>query len=320
MVDEKVANDDLPPKVNLQNSAAIKIGNSEPVAAAPVPPQAVPVPPQATPVPPQATPVPPQAAPVPLKAKPITLQAKPISKSETSKIPLDVASGITIVDDAPHTKTIKIKPVAAPATIKIGATVVPQAATAAPVSPEALKSAKSKTSKIDLDTVFPDGAAALDSGPKTIRLKRPSVTKPVAKPVAKAAPAVAADDASDLSKTSRLDVAAAAATPTRRKTIRVKRPTTSGAAPALNVSRSTSPAAGGGASPSMGAPVPPEPVAVAEEKCIVSGIASIFALIVVFVLIWIFLAQLSGPDGSLSRLSYFMPEMDLSWPGKLPRN
>ncbi|MCK5529174.1 MAG: hypothetical protein KAI74_05785 [Kiritimatiellae bacterium] len=333
MVDEKVSNDDaLPPKVNLQNSDAIKIGNSEPVEAPSAPAQAVPVPPKAAPVPPKAAALPPKVEPVTLKAKPVTLKAKPatlkakpISKSETSKIPLDVASGITIVDDAPHTKTIKIKPVASPATIKIGAATAPEVAPPAAVSQEALNSAKSKTSKISLDSVLPDGAASLDSGPKTIRLKRPSV---ISKPAVTAAPKAAAVDAKeDLSKTSRLDVAAAEATPTRRKTIRVKRPTTSAAAPALNVARPAAPASAaavapaGGALPSMGAPVPPSaPASVVEEKCIVSGIASIFSLLVVFVLIYVLLAQLAGADRSLSRLSYFMPEMNLSWPGKILGN
>ena len=275
----------LPPKVNLQGTDALKAGSGNGT---------------------------------PLAAKPVTLKAKPISKSKTAKIPLDtVAAGITIMDNAPETKTIKIKPVSAPGTVKIGA------ATANLTSAVSAHVAKSQTSKIPLDAVLPAGHVPASGGPKTIRLKRPGVTS---KPTVVAAPAtvakIAKDTKADLSKTSRLDIGNAgvesSATPTRRKTIRVKRPTTS-AAPKLNIARSE-PVAGGGALPTAGAPLPPMQMDATDERCIVSGIASILALFVICTLVYVLVAQVAGRNGSLSRLSYFMPEVNLAWPGRAPAN
>jgi len=286
MADETVSNEgSLPPKVNLQNTDALKAGSGAPLAA-----------------------------------KPITLKAKLVSKSETAKIPLGTAtSEIIVVDDAPQTKTIKIKPVAPSGAIKIGEPVAKVAPVANP------QAAKSQTSKIPLDAVLSAGTdSAVSGGPKTIRLKRPGGTS---KPAVVAAPAtvakIAKDSKADLSKTSRLDIedagVEASATPTRRKTIRVKRPT-AGAAPTLNVSRSQPVASSGGALPTAGAPVPPMQIEEVEEKCMISGIASILAFFVVCTLIYVLLAQVTGPNRSLSKLSYFMPEMNLSWPGKIPAN
>lgn len=287
MADETISNNDsLPPKVNLQNTDALKAGSGNAASSA---------------------------------AKPITLKARPASKSETAKIPLDVASsGISISNDTPQTKTIKIKPVAVPGTIKMGAT-APAVAT-----PQAVKAAKSQTSKIPLDAVMPTGSADPDSGPKTIRLKRPGATStPVAMPAQPTVARIAKDVKSDLSKTSRLDLDDAGidapTTPTRRKTIRVKRPT-SGTTPSLDISRSKEPASDGGALPTVGAPVPPMPIEEVEEKSLISGIASILALFVVCTLIYVLMAQVTGKNGSLSELSYFMPEVNLSWPGRIPAN
>ncbi len=287
MADETISDkDSLPPRVNLQNTDALKAGSGG----------------------------------APLAAKPIKLKAKPVSKSETAKIPLDVAAaGITIVDDVPHTKTIKIKPVSSPGAIKIGtATAKPAVAI-----PPAAQIAKSQTSKIPLDAVLPTGGAAPSSGPKTIRLKRPSAgtSKPSVVPAVATVAKIAKDTKADLSKTSRLDIGDAGVdspvTPTRRKTIRVKRPT-SGVAPSLNISRT--PESGGGAMPTVGAPLPPMQVEEVEEKCLISGIASILALFVICTLVYVLLAQVTGKNGSLSKLSYFMPEVNLSWPGKIPAN
>lgn len=293
MADEKISNNDsLPPKVNLQNTDALKAGSGNGA---------------------------------PLAAKPITLKAKPIAKSETAKIPLDMASsGITISDDTPHTKTIKIKPVASPGTIKIGAATPTPAS--APQSPQAAKIAKSQTSKIPLDAVMPaaDGAAASGGGPKTIRLKRPGVTStPSVVPAVATVAKIAKDVNADLSKTSRLDIGDAGidspATPTKRKTIRVKRPA-SGVAPHLNISRSGGTASSGGAMPTVGAPLPPMPIEEVEEKCLISGIASILALFVVCTLVYVLMAQVTGKNGSLSKLSYCMPEVNLPWPGRISGN
>ena len=288
MADETISNkSSLPPKVNLQNTDALKAGSAKGA---------------------------------PLAAKPVTLKDKPISKSETAKIPLDMAAaGITIVDNAPETKTIKIKPVSAPGTVKVSA------ATANLTSTVTANVAKSQTSKIPLDTILPTGSVSPAGGPKTIRLKRPSATsKPSVVPAPATVAKIAKDTKADLTKTSRLDIGDAgvesSATPTSRKTIRVKRPT-SGAVPSLNISRSNEPAAAaGGALPTAGAPLPPMQVEMVEEKCIISGIASILALFVICTLVYVLLAQVSGSNGSLSKLSYFMPEVNLAWPGKIPAN
>ncbi len=291
MVDETGAeNSTLPPKVNLQNTDAIKIGNAQAKPPATNPPA----------------------------AKPLTLKAKPIAKNETSKIPLEKAtSGITITNDTPHTKTIKIKPVSnASASVSVKSKT---AMLGAAISPEA----KSQTSKIALDTVLPDSSPAPsvgNGGPKTIKLKRPGSTAAPAA-VAQPAAAVIAKDVKkdDLNKTSRIDLDSIegvepTATPTRRKTIKVKRPTTS-SAPSLNIARSEPQTQVAGGS---GIPVPPVPVLEEEEESFTAaGIAAILAFFVSCVLVYVLLAQATGPNESLTKLSCFMPNAHLSWPGKI---
>ena len=336
---------------------AAKPAAARPVAAKPAKPVATAKP--ATPAAARPVAAAPAAKPVAQAgvpaAKPLTVKARPGAKRETSRIPLEmakVAPGVSAASGAPQTKTIKIKPIVPPGAIKIGAPgAAPSAATPVAKSPVAAKpaapapaadaaakvavaAAKRQTSRIPLEAALTaDDKKAGPGAPKTIRLKRPGVS-----PAAKvgAAPASAAggaaapeSGAADLSKTSRIDVAVddgQPATPTRRKTIRVKRPTQSKAVKGLSVARSGGAEAtaeqpdadGAGLPPSlmpspMTAPAP-------KDKAIVSGIASIAALIVAMVLVYILLAQVVGPNASLTKLSYGMPEIKLAWPGRVPLN
>lgn len=155
------------------------------------------------------------------------------SKKETSRIPLEMAKtpGQTTAAGAP--KTIRLKPaVAAAPRLNVPAPqATPQPQTPPAAAPVAADAAKRKTSRISIEAVLGDQATTeADGTPKTIRLKRPNETATMRlsepEPVSAPAPAVAPG----LSKTARLDIPPATepaetddASPTRRKTIKIKR-------------------------------------------------------------------------------------------------
>ena len=187
-------------------------------------------------------------------------------KKETSRIPLDEAAaipgqGIGKRTQAP--KTIRIKPIT-----KKTQVAPPIAKAPAPKSETASLDEKRKTSRISLDSVFrPDTEAAPKAAPapaatpaaatspeaaperpKTIRLKRPSEAATIKlaqrpKPATAPKPHTGPSEAKTvLSKTSRIDEEAAAEeeggiSPTRRKTIRVKRPTEQAGVRGLSIKR-----------------------------------------------------------------------------------
>jgi hypothetical protein len=195
------------------------------------------------------------------------------------------------------------------------------AATAA--SAAAGSDGKRQTSRIPLEL-----ALAADAGnkgeagaPKTIRLKRPGEQATVkAGPTgAEAAPA----DRGALGKTSRLDEAVEddAGTPTRRKTIRVKRPT-QGQGSIVSVARSEEE----GEEQTMATPAPsprmqpPTPLEAEPEKVgWLYGLCGIAATIAACLVIYVLVAQAYGPDGSLTPLSYGAPGLELSWTGEVRR-
>ncbi|MGQ9662868.1 MAG: hypothetical protein ACUVWX_11120 [Kiritimatiellia bacterium] len=180
---------------------------------------------------------------------------------------------------------------------------VPQPA----VAPEG----KRRTSRIPLESVLsPEVTAQPEqpATPKTIRLKRPEedATVKLAQP---AAPAQAEQKAV-MGKTARLDEQVpegAAATITRRKTIKVKRP-----AP-------QAPGVTGLEKGPMGVPVTlPVAEEPSEEECHWAfPVLAIAAILVLCVTIYVFAAQAFGPNISLTRLSYGAPELDLPWPDKI---
>lgn len=237
-----------------------------------------------------------------------------VAKRQTSRIPLDTAKKGDLTSGpatAEAPKTIRIKPATAS-----------QAATpASPITAKAetsnLEAAKRKTSRISLEPAMQSGSED-EGGPKTIRLKRPSEapTIKVAKPPAAVA-ATAADSAAK-SQTARIDMpeeeAGVDVSPTRKKTIRVKRPTSS--------SDDTGPKE---IKPAKGSPA--ERAALAAANLPLGepephGTFSFFAVAAIFICIaciYLFCSQAFGPNISLTQLSYGAPELDLPWPGKLGR-
>jgi hypothetical protein len=242
------------------------------------------------------------------------------AKKETSRIPLEAAklpSAPAPAAGAPAAgapKTIRIKPVAAPVP---GKTIKPEMAAPVetPPSAERLAAAKRSTSRISLDAVLGAEAAAPKpaEGPKTIRLKRPGEASGVkvqpaampsaasapqrpAEPVAPAAPPVAAQEPT--------------VPATVRKTVLVKRP---GARPAGE-------GEGTPATPLPDAALSMEEMGVAGAADEPSWVFSVFAaaaVLVVCVLIYALAAQTFGPDRSLTQLSAGVPDLNLSWPGKI---
>ncbi|NQT93585.1 MAG: hypothetical protein HQ559_12570, partial [Lentisphaerae bacterium] len=349
----------VPPPSETQSSSGFSL-TPKPAASAPVEPTPVPTPAPAAAQP--AAPAeekdqPPAASPKPLQARPATLSLEraDTSKSETSKIPLEAARAMTDSEsDGSVPQAVRIEPsVTAPVTIR-AARPAGQPAAAAPASfpekePSAAESAKPpatarlaraatedekrKTSRISLESALGGAgkpetpAAPAASAPKTIRLKRPTEA-PTVKAASPGSPVKAKTAEMDkvLRKTAQLDeeaAAAAAPSPTRKKTIRVKRPTQRPAVKGGGKS-SAAPAPGMAVAPeeaaAPAAPAAPEVLPAAaptDEPGIVFSLAAVAAILVTFLVIYVFSCQAFGPDSSLTKLSYALPELDLAWPGKI---
>ncbi|MBL7114942.1 MAG: hypothetical protein ISS35_04185 [Kiritimatiellae bacterium] len=265
----------------------------------------------------------PASAPVKNAVPPKTVSMKPpsagiASKRETSRISLDEVMG---EGPAGGERTIRLKPVGSvnPASTPVP-NMVSQSAEPAQTTEAEVSAAKRKTSRISLDSVLGGAPEASTEGPKTIRLKRPSEAATVKlgqsspPPAKSAAPAPAATPAAP---------AAAAQTgessvdpeisPTRRKTIRVKRP--SGG---VKMKSSATPVEGEASATSEGPSSAPVAQTVKEDRpnwfFLVCEIA---AVLVVCVAIYVFTSQTFGPNASMTELSYGAPEVFLSWPGRV---
>jgi len=241
----------------------------------------------------------------PSRPKTVLLKKGIGSKKETSRIPLEAAKPTPPPEDA-KPKTIRIKP-AAPVAPGAGAAPAAEEGGAAAQGGAA---GKRKTSKIPLEAAISSGKtekAAPAGKPKTIRLKRPSAgakSPPTARTIAR--PAVA------LKKTAEIEVSegeAGAPAPTRRKTVRVKRPIQR---PTVKPAAIARPAEA--AEPAMGM----QPV-VEDKPLWVFPTMAILSVIAVFVLVYVHMAQVFGPDISLTRHSYGWRGLELSWPGKIAR-
>jgi hypothetical protein len=210
-------------------------------------------------------------------------------------------------------KTVEVKAAGPQATIKINRP--PSVPTMAPPT-----DAKRKTSRISLDAALPGTAgtpAQKTLAPKTIRLKRPSQPGGLQIPAPEAVPAEAAPaTGAAVSKTSRLDTAtldgtSGAASPTRRRTIRVKKPLGPG-----ETGADGAPASGVAGGVAWQQPA----VTVAEDRPnIFFHIAAVAAIIVLVVVTYVQSSQNFGPDVSLTPYSSAKDGPDLSWPGRLPR-
>jgi len=262
-------------------------------------------------------------APKPPEAKEAA-PAKTNTKRKTSRIPLESAKAPETKGEQGEAKATTLKP----KTIKIKPTApVPKVRSTQPLSitvpiAEAdsdkihTDAAKRKTSRIPLeealtaDTESEEPAEAADPArPKTIKIKRPGSEASTVK-ARKPAPAKAADDG-EMSKTARLDslpLDEADATPTQKKTIRVKRPDAASTA-------TSAPAAP--PRPGLGL-TPPEPIEErSDEPGVVWAILALAAMIVLCVVIYMLAAQAVGPNVSGTALSSWTDGPNLSWPGKI---
>ncbi len=336
------SNPSLPPKLDLRKLGANRPApgagtDTKPDASAP---PAVPLPrPPANDLPrpgptltaPKPVPPPPDGQPVKLKPKlpppprpgtppvaagtsgasarpqpPAVPQQAPSPKRETSRIPLESAQ------PAPAgPKTIRIQP-------------APQSAPPPPVPgpDDAAQDAKRRTSRISLESALggasekPVDAASEAGGPKTIRLKRPAEPS-----LPKTTPE--SDDTSKdaFTKTAPIAADAGSAIPlTQKKTIRVKRPGSAGAARAAPVIRRGSgseddaAATGAGQQAAM-APVTAGQAADPAHWTFITF--SILGMLILMSIIYMLSAQAFGPNLSLTRLSYGAEGMELPWPGRL---
>lgn len=268
-----------------------------------------------------------------VSVKPIGLpvaQGAPVSKRETSRIPLEMAKPSLGAPSKPlpGPTTIRVKPVVIRQTVDL-AQAVPDAGgaapAAAPVGTPPAPSGKSKTSRISLESVLGGQPAVSsqtaeiappesDDEPRTIRIKRaaerPTVLK--AQPPQVTPPPAAPGAA--LGQTARLEVPpetppialseTGGQSPTRKKTIKVKRPGMEGEEEGAPVVASVA---------------RPEPVVrkTADVPHWAFGALAVVATLVLAVLIWVLMAQAFGRNISLTTLSYGWPECDLPWPGKI---
>ena len=258
------------------------------------------------------------------------------AKSKTSRVPLEKATALP-QSEAPGTpKTIRIKPKQAPGKQpsmaelnKLGSDAADRTSEAPTQASKPKTDSKRETSRISLESALaadqPEQAPAEEKAqpapksgpaPKTIRLKRPGdggTVKVQQQPEAKGEKE---DAKAAMGKTARLDELPEeeeGATPTRRKTIRVKRPT----------ARATVQGGGG----ESGAPRPaaiarPQPIDTAATTDRVHWIFPTFtvlSMLVLLTVIYMFSAQTFGPLVCGTRTSYGLNELNLAWPGKISR-
>lgn len=253
--------------------------------------------------------------------------AQPAGDGQTSPAEKKRDTSRLSVDDAVKQpgdttpQTIRLKPAGGTAKVpKPGIVNQTPAADAKPVSE------KRKTSRISLDAALAPEAPQSSDAPKTIRLKKPSEAATVRvgqSNAGKAAEPKKSDTAQvsakpEASKTSQI-APQGPATQTRKRTIRVKRPTGKRGVQVDQDAGDGQPAAAARAAPA-GAPQAGgagEPVAVRDEPNWFFVFSSVAAVLVTCVIVYMFAAQAFGPNVSLTRLSYGAPELDLAWPGKL---
>jgi len=229
------------------------------------------------------------------------------AKRETSRIPLESATGLP---GAPMgAKTIRIQPAAGTTTPGGPApTSEDEPQDAQPPDP------KRQTSRISLESALGANENDKSTGPKTIRLKRPSEAPTVR---VKQAPTEAADGG-ELRKTAPIESAADEGPATQKKTIKVKRPSQRHTMKSVSVKRGTGSEAEGTAT------MPHSPPSSRRKQVVDSAhwtfiTASIAAMILCFVLIYVLCAQVLGPNISLTELSYAAPDAELPWPERIPR-
>lgn len=239
----------------------------------------------------------------------------PASKKETTKIPLDAARPPASAPALPPGGLKK------PTTIRMEQ---PAAAPARAATPdEEVATKKRTTSRISLESVFTSTAQQAPAAgepvvPRTIRLKRPDEA---------ASPRVTADlnnlrvprqpqESQDSVPTmraqrdvSRPEPAAERETPTRRKTLVIRHDQKQDRRP-MTIARP-------GAEDQLAAPG--GIIRIPDIMHWSFPVCMILAMIIVMVNIYVFLAQVIGPDISLTQHSYQPTGSSLDWPGKIGR-
>ena len=281
-----------------------------------------------------ASPAPEGASPEAIKPKSIQLKPAAVgikrsgvdpnapvgSKRETSRIPLESATAPspTPYGQSGNTKTIKIAPAPTDSSRISGpATISADTAPGEPVEPDP----KRHTSRISLEAALgsDEKGESPSTGPKTIRLKRPSEAPTVK---VKKAPEGGGDGEGELRKTAKIELPPdeKEAPATQRKTIKVKRPSQRRTVKSVSVKRG--PQAEGDAASVAGDEPQASPVGApvvvdsAHWTFITTAIA---AMIVCFVLIYVLCAQVLGPNISLTEVAYAAPDVELPWPGRIAR-
>ncbi len=241
------------------------------------------------------------------------------AKRKTTRVDLPLTANLTgTTDDTAEFKTVKLRPMPPP---QPGAAPLPEGTK--PLSPSQVEATKSKTSRISLEAAL--GAnEGLDAGaPKTIRLKRPSELKTgstgqIAIPMATAAtvrktglvpPAAGLPQQSSTARlpTQALPPEAAGSaeedgSPTRRKTIKIKRPS---AATGIKINVGQADGDEGGATDEgdmqpLALPTGMRPLGAPDTVNPVFIIAAVASLLLTLGLIWILAAQTFGPNAAVT--------------------
>jgi hypothetical protein len=267
------------------------------------------------------------------------------AKKDTSKIPLAAAKptgGPTVMATPPTEgpKTIRIKPKPATAqTQKVAQAGILAEEDDGDDSGSLALSDKRKTSRISLEAAMtteptPGGAGSDDTArPKTIRLKRPSeaaTVKVSAQPgTSIPEPALSSTTqtegeplmpmAASLEETSKLDMPPPAeddGSQTRRKTIKVKRPTQRPEVP-MSLGVSGGGAGHRGAGDLAAARHAAQAIVKPDTMNATFPIFAIVTMIVMLITIYLFCTEAIGPNPCLTDYSYYKEGADLSWPGKI---
>ena len=257
-----------------------------------------------------------EAVAVPQTGVPITHAEA--AKRKTTRVDLPLTANLTgATDETPEFKTVKLRPTPPP---QPGSAPLPEGPK--PLSPSQVQAAKTKTSRISLEAAL--GAQEPDSGaPKTIRLKRPSELKTgstgqISIPMVAARktgliPPVAVPPSVQQSATARLPTQALPtasvvnqeeeASPTRRKTIKIKRPAAA-AGIKINVAQTEGGAedAPGEEMQSLSLPAGMRPIGAGGDDATnpVFLVAAVASLVLTLGLIWILAAQTFGPNAALT--------------------
>ena len=305
----------IPPKQTPPTPPAAPAAGS-PIARKPVimrkptlrkPGEAAPAP--AAPAAPAVPPAPAPSAPAP---QGITIPREEAAKKMTARISLASATGqipsVAVPASTDDVKTIKLK---AP-TVAIPA--MPEQDSAA----IAAQAAKSKTSRISLESAFsaqPELPSAGGAAPKTIRLKRPTEmggapAKPPLKP-----PTTHIEIPLTPHQTGQVPAAAVAApppeaaaespdnSPTRKKTIKVKRPG-AGSGPKISLNKGEGGDAASGADDDNLQQLTGfdnlAPIAGPDKVNPIFIVAAVIAILVAIDLVWVLAAQLFGPNAAVA--------------------